>query len=254
MAPPAKVTPDLRRKAAKMQAAGSSLAEIAEVTGISKARWGQLLPRVPEPGAPVSAAASAATQKLVPVVRRGKVARVDAPLLPAPVASPTPARSSLLAAIATVLDADPALAAALPIDPVDLARALLAATVVDGPIDLDPLAMLGRAARGLEKDLARLDATQVAARRSVWQALTAVARIMEGIRLGRPTEDSPDEAVARIVAIRDAAIDRIGVLTSDAAAKLAQDRAAFAADVLAGKLAPVDVVARVDAMLSGAAA
>ena len=81
--------------------------------------------------------------------------------------------------------------------------------------------------------------------------LGAVNRI-EQIERGRPREEKPDEVVRRIAAIADQARARALPKIREASARLVAERDALAADVLAGKLAPVDVVARVDAMLGGA--
>lgn len=240
MAPPTKATPELRAKAAKMKLDGSSLREIEEVTGVSRARWSQIFG---EP-APAPAPAASSPQKLV-LKQAGKA--------PTAAAAPEADRRRQILAIVDGLLADEALVASLPLDAAELLRRLVEPPAVVDAADLDPLAMLARAARGLELDLARLAVDQVAARRSVWQALTAVARIMEGIRLGRPADDGPDEATARLVAVRDAAIMRMGIITGEAAEKLVEDRLAYA--TWAGQeLAPrvaLEAVARLDAMLGG---
>jgi hypothetical protein len=85
------------------------------------------------------------------------------------------------------------------------------------------------------------------------KALDALNRI-EQIDKRRPQPPTQDEVTRRIVDVRDKAIERIGILTSDAAAKLARDREAFAA-WCAQTLAPAhaaEVVGRVNAMLGGA--
>jgi len=87
------------------------------------------------------------------------------------------------------------------------------------------------------------------------KVLDAINRL-EQIDRRRPQPPTADEVTARIVAVRDAAIARIGLLTSDAAAKLARDREAFAT-WCAQTLAPAhaaEVTARVNAMLGGSAA
>ena len=83
------------------------------------------------------------------------------------------------------------------------------------------------------------------------KAIDSVSKSLSVVRLRRPAEDKPDEVTRRLAGIRDKAIERVGILTSDAAVKFAADRAALAARLTAIGPIGVDLLREVDAMLGG---
>lgn len=82
--------------------------------------------------------------------------------------------------------------------------------------------------------------------------LTSLGKSVAAVRARRPAALAPDAVDERVRGAMDTCVEHLLRHTREATAKLDRDRAALAADVLGGKLAPVDVVLRVDAMLTGA--
>jgi hypothetical protein len=123
----------------------------------------------------------------------------------------------------------------------------------EGDVDLDPLATLARAQRGLERDLANLSPELVASRRAIGTVLVQVAKATEAIRRMRPAEPTPNEIHEKVRAAMSTSADFLLRHTREAAAKLAKDRKDFEVWCTA-TLAPAhaaEVVSKVDRMLGG---
>jgi hypothetical protein len=89
------------------------------------------------------------------------------------------------------------------------------------------------------------------------RALGIVDRLGKSISVvksRRAPEPSVDEVTRRILAARDLALDRIGILTSDTAARFAAKRADFNAWCASLGTFGAEIKGRVDAMLAGGAA
>lgn len=88
------------------------------------------------------------------------------------------------------------------------------------------------------------------------QRLEGLGKTVATVKAKRPPEDGPDEATRRILAVRERAVERIGVLTGEEAAAFAVRRAdleRWAGENL-GPVLGVEVVRRVGEMLGGPAA
>ncbi|HSM93363.1 MAG TPA: hypothetical protein VLT47_10805 [Anaeromyxobacteraceae bacterium] len=223
-----------------------------------------------EDAAAVSGLGEETIRRYVADPERGRQAAIAAPPTPTPAAaSPTPPaatqappraeasaadparRSALLALLSQALDADAALVAALPLDVAILARRL-GDDGQDDPMPPealhDPAVMLRWVAELLARDLRRMDPKALAARKQAAAVLVTLASGQDRILRSRPVGETPEQIVQRRLAeAKDAAIDRIGILTSEARARLESGRADFDAWA-AQNLGPVlgaEVVRRV---------
>lgn len=173
-------------------------------------------------------------------------------------AEPSGKSSALLALLADVLAADASLVTILPLDPEELAALLGAAQLPPLPSDRDPLALLGWVQAVIARDVTRSGEKATQARKQACALLVQLATGADRIQQKRPPETDTPEVMAtkRLVAVRAEAIERIGVLTSAAAAKLATDRHELVewAAVAFGALGALELGRRVDAMLGGAPA
>lgn len=147
-------------------------------------------------------------------------------------------------AIATPPDAAPAVEVAAPLD--EPPRAEVGSA--------DPLDVLLRTLRTIERHQRRIPAEQIAQHRAFASVTIQIARAMESIRLKRPVEETPDEVNDRIRAAAASSVDFILRHMRDAASLLARRRAAFGAWASA-ELAPraaTEAVRLLDQMLDGA--
>lgn len=120
--------------------------------------------------------------------------------------------------------------------------------------DMDPLQALARAIDRVERDLATLHPSQVAARRQSYAAIATFAGRMDTILSKRPRVTPPNEVHEALRGASGTCVELLLRHTREAAAKFARDRAAlvqWATEELPPKLA-AELVRRMDNMLGGA--
>jgi hypothetical protein len=117
-------------------------------------------------------------------------------------------------------------------------------------VGVDELAALGRGLDLAVEVMQRAEPGGPALR--ALMSVASLGKSVATVKARRPHVEGPDEVTRRLVGVRDAAIERTGLLTSDRAAKFATDRTAFDARCASFGAFGAEMKGLVDAMLGGA--